>query len=201
LELLGASAGETGGVTTSSLTTSGCSGRLKRKPWALSQPAACRFPSWSLVSTPSATTAVERRRAAVPDRARMNNEAAVLRVHRLRDDLREEGADDQLGPVRLDGGLHGRARVHHRHRHLMSELGQRDLRPLAQAVVRRDEEEDAETGPRHGHPRRCVAAQRVGPTTQDLVELDGTAHAELRRLREGTAVYDWTNALARTRWR
>ena len=68
---------------------------------------------------------VERRRAAVPDRARVNDEAAVLRVHRLRDDLREEGADDQLGPVHLDCGLHGRPGVHHRHRHLVSELGQR----------------------------------------------------------------------------
>src|SRR5688500_17023969 len=77
----------------------------------------------------------------------------------------------------------------------MPQLSERDLRPLAQAVVCGDEEQDAQAGPRNGGGHRGLPAQSAGATTQDLVELDGTAHEEVRRPPCGPPVYAWTNAL------
>ena len=53
------------------------------------------------------------------------------------------GHDDEVGPVRRDGRLHRRARVDHRHLDVVPELGERDPRALAEAVVGGGEEEDA----------------------------------------------------------
>jgi hypothetical protein len=79
---------------------------------------------------------VERRRATVADRARVHDQAAVLREDRLGDDLLQDRADDQLGLVTLDGDLHGLAGLDDLDLDAVAELGEGDLRSLAQAVVR-----------------------------------------------------------------
>jgi len=86
---------------------------------------------------------VERRRSAIAGRSRMHDQAPVARPDRLRDDLLEHRADDQLRSLPRDGRLHRRRRVDDLDGDVVAELGERDIRALAQAVVSRDEEEDA----------------------------------------------------------
>jgi hypothetical protein len=86
---------------------------------------------------------VERRRSAIAGRSRMHDQAPVARPDRLRDDLLEHRADDQLRSLPRDGRLHRRRRVDDLDGDVVAELGERDIRALAQAVVSGDEEEDA----------------------------------------------------------
>ena len=105
---------------------------------------------------------VERRRAAVADRARVHDQAAVAIGDRGGDDRLEHRADDQLGPVAGDGGLHLEPGRDHRDGDLVALLAERDLRALAQAVVSGDEEQDA-----HQEDRRQPAAPySVGASTR-----------------------------------
>jgi hypothetical protein len=88
---------------------------------------------------------VQRRRAAVPRWAGMHDQAAVPRPDRLGDDLLEDRADDQLGFDAGHGGLHRGGRIDDRHRDLVPQRLERDLGALAEAVVRRDQEEDPQS--------------------------------------------------------
>jgi hypothetical protein len=68
-----------------------------------------------------------------------------------------------------DGGLHGLAGVDDRDLDPVAELGERDVRALAQAVVRRDEEEHPQR-PCSGRDRQLAAeGARVAP--EDLAEI------------------------------
>ncbi len=86
---------------------------------------------------------VQRRGPAVASGAGVHHQAAVPGPHRLRDELLEDRADDQVRPVGGDRRLHGHPRFDHRHLDLVSHLGERDPRALAEAVVGGHEEEDA----------------------------------------------------------
>ena len=92
---------------------------------------------------------VQRRRSAVAPRAGVHDQAAMLRPDRLRDHLLEHRAHDQLRPVLADRRLHRGGRVDHRDRHLVAELGQRDPGALAEAVVRRHQEQDPQRSRTH----------------------------------------------------
>jgi hypothetical protein len=86
---------------------------------------------------------VQRGGAAIAERARVDDQAAVPRPDRLRDELLQEGTDDELWLVLGDGCLHRVGRVDHGDLHLVPQLGERDPRSLAEAVVGRDQEENA----------------------------------------------------------
>ena len=87
---------------------------------------------------------IQRRRATVAHRTRVQDQAAMLGPDRLRDHLLEHRAHDQLGMVLGNGGLHGGGGVDDRDGHSVTELAQLDPRALAEAVVCRYEEEDPE---------------------------------------------------------
>jgi hypothetical protein len=129
----------------------------------------------------------------------MDDQAAVLSPHRLRDDLRQERADDQLRRVASDRDFDRRARVDHGHGYVMSELGECDKGPLAQAVVSRNEEEDAQPLPgNRGGSRR---AQRALAAPKDLAKLHSISHDDVLRLRGRPPERAWTNALhSSTNW-
>ena len=65
---------------------------------------------------------------------------------RRRDDRLEHRADDQLGMMTGCGGFHLEAGLHDRDVDLVPQLGERDLRALAETVVGGDEEQDSHTG-------------------------------------------------------
>ena len=118
---------------------------------------------------------VQRRRPAVADRAGVHDQAAVPRPDRLGDDRLQDRADDQLGRVPGDGGLHRRAVLHHRDLDRVAELGERDLRPLAEAVVGGDEEEDPQRP--GGAAHRHLAAEGARARPQDVLESGRAGHA------------------------
>ena len=86
---------------------------------------------------------VQRRRSTISDRPRMDDQAPIPRPDRLRNHPLQERAHDQPRLVLSDRGFHLGVGVDHRDRHVMPQLGQRDPRALAQAVVRRDQEQNA----------------------------------------------------------
>ena len=87
---------------------------------------------------------VERRGTAVAVRTRMDDEAGVLAPHRLGDELLEHRAHDEVGLVRLDGGLDDLARVDDLDGDVVPHLGEGDVATLAQAVMRGRHEQDAQ---------------------------------------------------------
>ena len=85
---------------------------------------------------------VERRGAAVAERARVDDQAAARRPDRLRDPPLQHRADDQLRLMGGDGRLHGLRAVDNRDLDAVTELRERNERALAETVVRRDQEQD-----------------------------------------------------------
>ncbi len=101
------------------------------------------------------------------------------------------GQTISCGPVLVDRRLHRGGRVDDRDRHLVAQLGQRDPRALAEAVVGRDEEEDpqrprvarlpsgplrpisprAAREPHGGHPRPAHAPNQPSHAPK-AIELD-----------------------------
>jgi hypothetical protein len=99
---------------------------------------------------------VQRRRHPVAPRTGVHDQATMPRPDRLGDQPLQHRAHDQLRAMLADRRLHRRARVDHRDRHLVTELGQRDPRPLTEAVVRRHEEEN----PHHTSPSCSSISER-----------------------------------------
>ena len=115
---------------------------------------------------------VQRRRPAVAPRAWVHDQAAMLRPDRLRDHRLEHRADDQLRAVLVHGRLHGGGRVDDGDRHLVAQLGQRDPRALAEAVVSRYEEEHPQRPPRVARVAAPdLAPHRSEPTAVTLILL------------------------------
>ena len=115
---------------------------------------------------------VQRRRPAVAPRARVHDQAAMLRPDRLRDHRLEHRADDQLRAVLVHGRLHRGGRVDDGDRHLVAQLGQRDPRALAEAVVSRYEEEHPQRPPRVARVAAPdLAPHRSEPTAVTLILL------------------------------
>ena len=87
---------------------------------------------------------VERRRAAIPHRAGVHDQAAMRGEDRLGDDRLQHRADDQLRPVAVHRRLHRCGGRDDGDVDLVALLLERDLHALAQAVVRRHEEQHAQ---------------------------------------------------------
>jgi hypothetical protein len=108
------------------------------------------------LAPPKLDRPVQRRRAPVAPRAGVHDQTTMPRPDRLRDQPLQHRAHDQLRAMLTDRRLHRRGRVDHRDRHLVTELGQRDPRPLTEAVVRRHQEEN----PHHTSPRCSSIGRR-----------------------------------------
>jgi hypothetical protein len=75
----------------------------------------------------------------------VHDQALPLTPDALGDERLEHRADDQLGRVRRDRRLHLVPGADNLDRHIVPQLGQRDVRALAEAVMRRDEEKDLQS--------------------------------------------------------
>ena len=107
--------------------------------------------------------------AAVATRSRVHHETTVVSPNGLGDERLEHRTQDQLGVVLCHGRLNLVRSVDHGHLDLVTELGERDIRPLAQAVVCGDDEQNPQRS--LGNAERRLTAQGRRAATQDVFEM------------------------------